>query len=121
MAKETKAQRLAREEAERMARVEVAKATYTERLMAVLERATKENFELEVKGMMFEVEDRDERRRDPHFLPPTWTETADMNLYSLELCVELKEEERAEADRHANLRTTALNKLSQEEREALGL
>jgi hypothetical protein len=54
-------------------------------------------------------------------LYPEWTTVSDMALYDLELAVELKEEERAERERRANLRTTALNKLSSEEREALGL
>ena len=121
MAKETKAQRLEREEAERMARVEVAKATYTERLMVLLERATEENFELEVKNAQFAVTDRNDRYRQAYNLPPTWTETSDMDLFALEVSVELKEAERAEAERKANLRTTALTKLTAEEREALGL
>ena len=121
MARETKAQRDARLEAELQARLSVAKATYVERMMAVLERATKENFELEVKDMLFKVEDRDERRRVPHFLPPAWTETADMDLYSLEVSVELKEEARAEREQKALVRATALAKLTAEEREELGL
>jgi hypothetical protein len=121
MARETKAQRDARLEAERLALVAVAKATYTERMMALLERATKENFELEVKNGLFKVEDRDERRRNAYNLQPTWTETADMDLYSLEVSVELKEEEREDRERVANLRATALAKLSEEERELLGL
>ena len=121
MARETKAQRDARLEAELQARLSVAKATYTERMMAVLARATKENFELEVKNGLFKVEDRDERHRDAYFLKPTWSETADMDLYSLELSVELKEEARAEREQKALVRATALAKLTAEEREELGL
>jgi hypothetical protein len=44
-----------------------------------------------------------------------------MDLYSLELSVEHKEEARAERERVSNLRATALAKLSKEERELLGL
>ena len=121
MARKTKAELVAEREAEHQARMAVARATYTERLMALLERATKENFELEVKNAQFAVTDRDDRYRQAYNLPPTWSETADMDLFALEVSVELKEEERADAERRANLRTTALNKLSQEEREALGL
>jgi hypothetical protein len=106
---------------EREAQLAVAKATYTERLMAVLERAVRENFELNVSNGKFVVEDRDERRRDAHLLQPTWTETADMDLYSLEVLVELKEEARAEREKRANVRATALAKLTAEEREELGL
>ena len=121
MARKTKAELAAEREAELQVRLAVAKATYTERLMAVLERATKENFELEVKNGLFKVEDRDERRRNAYNLQPTWSETADMDLYSLELSVELKEEERAERERVSKLRASALAKLSEEERELLGL
>ena len=122
MAKETKAQRLEREEAERMARVEVAKATYTERMMSVFLRAVKMNFEMTVKPYThFALSDRDERRSTPFFVSPVWSELADSDLYSLEMAVEFKEEEAAERERKANLRTTALTKLTAEEREALGL
>lgn len=121
MARKTKAEQAAEREAEQLAQLAVAKATYTERMMAVLARATKENFELEVKDMLFKVEDRDERRRDAYFLSPTWSETADMDLYSLELSVELKEEARVEREQKAQVRATALAKLTQEERAELGL
>jgi len=121
MARKTMAVMAAEAALEREAQLTVAKATYTERLMAVLERAVRENFELNVSNGKFVVEDRDERRRTAHLLQPVWTETADMDLYSLEVSVELKEEERADRERVAKLRATALNKLSVEEREALGL
>jgi hypothetical protein len=121
MARKTKAELAAEREAELMARLAVAKATYTERMMAVLERAVRENFELNVSNGKFVVADRDERRVSPHVVQPAWTETADMDLYSLELSVEHKEEARAERERVANLRATALVKLSEEERELLGL
>ena len=121
MARKTKAELAAEREAELQVRLAVAKATYTERLMAVLERATKENFELEVKNGLFKVEDRYERRRNAYNLQPTWTETADMDLYSLEVSVELKEEARAEREQKALVRATALAKLTAEEREELGL
>ena len=121
MARETKAQREARLEAEHVARVAVARATYPERMMAVLERATKENFELEVKNLMFKVEDRDERRVSPYMVQPTWSDVADMDLYSLEVAVELKEEARAESERLSQLRRQAFLKLTEEEQQALGL
>lgn len=121
MARKTMAVMAAEAALEREAQLAVAKATYTERLMAVLERAVRENFELNVSNGKFVVEDRDERRRDAHLLQPTWTETADMDLYSLEVLVELKEEARAEREKRANVRATALAKLTAEEREELGL
>jgi hypothetical protein len=108
--------------AEQAQRVAVAKATYTERMMAVLERAAKENFELEVRDGKFRVEDRDDRRFSGTFyLPPAWDTMADVDLFQLEQAVELKEEARAELDQKAQVRATALAKLTAEEREELGL
>jgi hypothetical protein len=121
MARETKAQRDARYDAERDARLAVAKATYPQRLMAVLERATKMNFELSVMNSEFRVEDRDDRRADMYLLPYEFSTKADDTLQSLEWEVESKEEARAEAERRATVRSAALNKLSAEEREVLGL
>jgi hypothetical protein len=67
------------------------------------------------------MEDRDERWVSPHVVQPAWTETADMDLYSLEVEVELKEEASAELVRKAQVRGKALAKLTAEEREELGL
>ncbi len=120
MARETKAERLAREAAELEKRVELAKSTYTERMMAVLERATKMNFEIEVKDAKFVLSDRDNRYTTFYVLP-AWTEFADTSLWELEYNVEDKEAKHAEAERRANVRKEALSKLSEEEREVLGL
>jgi len=121
MARETKAQREARLELAHEGRLAMARATYTERMMAVLERAVKENFELTVRSGKFVVEDRDERRASPYVVQPVWSETADMDLYSLEVSVELKEEARAESERLSALRRQAFLKLTEEEQNALGL
>jgi hypothetical protein len=121
MAKETKAQRDARLEAERLAQVEVAKSTYTDRMMAVFARATKMNFDLDVKDAKFIVHDRDSNHREVYSVDPVWSELADSDLYSLEMAVEFKEEVAAERERKANLRATALAKLTAEERELLNL
>ena len=121
MARKTKAELAAEREAAHQARYDVARATYTERMMAVLERAVKENFELTVRSGKFVVEDRDERRASPYVVQPVWSETADMDLYSLEVSVELKEEARAESERLSALRRQAFLKLTEEEQNALGL
>lgn len=121
MAKESKAQREVRLVAEHLARVEVAKATYTERMMAVFARATKMNFDLDVKDAKFVVHDRDSNYREVYSVDPVWSELADSDLYSLEMAVEFKEEVVAERERKANLRATALAKLTAEERELLNL
>jgi hypothetical protein len=121
MARETKAQREARLEAETAQRVAVAKATYTERMMAVLERAVRENFELSVENQCFTVRNRDSRGFDSYAVTPAWNDMADSELYSLEMAVEDKEEARAEREQKAQARAAALSKLSKEERELLGL
>ena len=121
MARKTKAELTAEREAAHQARYDVAKATYTERMMAVLERAVRENFELTVKGNQFLVADRDERRASPFFVYAEWTVVSDMALYELEVSVELKEEASAELVRKAQVRGKALAKLTEEERELLGL
>ncbi len=122
MARETKAEKMERMAAERAAQLAVAKATYTDRMMTVLERANKVNFELEVRDGMFALQDRDARRDGTYFLPAVWNEAnADDFLRNLEFEVELKEEATREAERRAQVRAQALSKLSQEERELLGL
>ena len=121
MARETKAARDERLAAEAEARRTVARATYMTRVMAVLERATKANFELEVRDGLFVVEDRDARRDGTYRFPAEWSLDADNALDSLEFEVGYKEEALREAERRALVRTTALSKLTKEEREELGL
>jgi hypothetical protein len=121
MARETKAQREARLEVERLALVAVAKATYTERMMALLARAVRENFEMTVDANEFKLSDRDSRFRNEYWVPPVWAEVADVQLYELEMAVEDKEQARAEREQRANVRATALAKLTAEERAELGL
>jgi hypothetical protein len=122
MARENKAERLAREAAAREAFEAEQAATYPERLMAMLERAQKSNFELTVEAGKFLLEDRDERdylRRQ--VLTLEYNQASQETLHELDWRVEMKEEAEREAERKAQLRLTALNKLSREERELLGL
>jgi len=121
MARKTKAELTAEREAERQAQLAVARATYLSRLMMVLERATKANFELEVRDGLFVLEDRDARRDGTYRLPAEWHNNADDYLNTLEFEVGYKEEALREAERKALVRTAALSKLSTEERELLGL
>ena len=122
MARETAMQRNARLEAAEAARLLALAESYPARLMELPERATRfENFELTVRDGMFRVEDRDDRRADAYMLSYSFTKHADSTLDSLEWDVKEKEERRAEAERRAMLRSAALNKLSEEEREVLGL
>lgn len=121
MAKETKAQRQERLDAERQQHLAVAKATYTERMMAVFARASKMNFELEAnQTAQFLVSNRDDRY-EYFYVDPVWSEDANSVLWDLEEAVSDKEAAAAERDRVANLRATALAKLTAEERQALSL
>lgn len=122
MARETKAQRLEREAAERAAYEVEQAATYPQRLMAMLERATRVNFELTVEDGKFLLEDRDERE---HYrvvaLTLEYTQDNQETLHELDWRVDLKEEREREAQRKFQLRQNALNKLTAEERKELGL
>lgn len=121
MARETKAEREARMVAERQAQLLALAKAYPARLMALLERAVKERFELTVKEGFFRVEDRDDRRADAYLLSYSFTEHADSTLDSLEWAIQSKENERAEQARAYELRRQAFNKLTKEEQQALGL
>ena len=117
--KETKAQRLEREAAERAAYEAEQAATYPQRLMAMLERAQTVNFALEVRNAKFVLVDRDSTT--VLGLTLTWTKDNEEALQGLEWHVDMKEEAEREAERKAAVRQAALSKLSKEERELLGL
>jgi hypothetical protein len=122
MARETKAERLEREAAEAPAFGALLQAaTYPQRLMALLERATKANFELTVKDGEFLLNNRDAYRAEAVALTLTYSEANEDALQALDWRVELKEEAEREAQRRVMVRNQALNKLSLEEREILGL
>ena len=120
MARETKIQRLAREEQERVAYEAELKSTYPQRLMEMLERAQNVNFELTVKDGKFLLNDRD-ASRDIVSLTLTYDTQNERAMQELDWRVDLKEEEEREAQRRALVRNQALSKLTQEERELLGI
>ena len=122
MARKTKAELAAEREAAEAARRLAEAEAYPAKLMAALEEATTENnYELEVRNGMFSLRDRDSSSDLTLSLTMSYTENSFDAVESLEWDLNSKAEERAEAERRRNLRTTALNKLSKEEREALGL
>ena len=123
MARETKAERLAREAAEQAAYEAAQAATYPERLMAALEEATtKNNYELKVRDGLFELRDRDSSDYDLALtLTYQYNTHSQSALEDLEWDLRGKAQERAEAERRYQVRQAALNKLSKEERELLGL
>jgi hypothetical protein len=121
MARKTKAELTAEREAAEAARLLAMAEAYPARLMALLERAVKENFELTVKEGFFRVENRDDRRANAYLLSYSFTKDADSTLDELEWDVNAKEEARAESERLSQLRRQAFLKLTEEEQNALGL
>ena len=123
MAKETKAERTLREATESMERQVQAASTYLTRMLALVERAQKANFELEVKNSTFVLRDRDEDERDVRLctLYPEYTTWNDDQLASCEWDLTYKEEATKESNRKFLATQVALAKLSKEEKELLGL
>ena len=121
MARETKAQRLEREAQERAAYEAEMAATYPQRLMAMLERATKLNFELEVYDGRFVLSDRDDRYERAVELTLAYSLENQEGLHELDWRVDMKENAQREAERQEQVKRAALNKLTEEERELLGL
>ena len=120
MARETKAERLVREAAEHEARVETLKAEYPERLMAALERAYVNNYEVVPKNNNFRLVDRDER--DNVFtVSYAFNEVNDATLNELDWTLTYKEEKVSEEHRKMEVRNAAWYKLTEEERKLLGL
>lgn len=122
MARETKAQceaRYEREAAERQEQEQQA-AEYQPRLMRTLERATATGeFTLTVRNMAFLVTDLSDGEETS--LTLEYSESNWDNLHSVNWCVDSVELRQKEAQRREQLRTSALSKLSTEERDVLGL
>ena len=126
MARETKAERLAREAREREERMEAERSAYPLRLMNLLERVSAEpTLTLTVSNGFFNVEDRNDRYRNDYVLSYSYSPDANVVLEDLTYKVDALEEERAEAERRYAVKKEAERKvrelLSEEERELLGL
>lgn len=124
MAKETKAQRDARFDAEREAKLTKEVAEYPQRLMAVLARATKAHFELTVSDNKFQLTNRNDRY-DYVSLAYSHSSDSQEQLESLEYDLDRHEEKMAEQKRLAEVKAQALRKVNElftaEERELLNL
>lgn len=125
MARETKAERLARETHEREERLEAERSAYPLRLMNLLERVSAEpTLTLTVKNGFFNVEDREDRYRNNYVLSYSWSEGGQAALEDLTYTVDHLEAERAELERRYQVKKEAERKvrelLSDEERELLG-
>ena len=120
MARETKAERLVREAAENELHLAALKAAYPERLMASMERAYENNYEVVPKNNEFRLVDRDER--DSAFtVSYAFTEVNDAALNELDWTLTYKEEKVREERRKMEVRNAAWYKLNEEERKLLGL
>lgn len=125
MARETVAQRNARFDAERDARLAQEVAEYPARLMSVLARATDAHFELVVNDNKFVVQTRDRYNLKTYAMAYAHSPNSQEQLQDLEWTVERYEQELAEQNRLREVKATALRKvnelLTEEEREQLGL
>ena len=125
MARETVAQRNARFDAERDARLAKEVAEYPARLMTALTRASKAYFEITVYENRLIVRDRNTYEPQFHTLEYSHTPDSEYELEELEYYLNLHEREVAEAKRVREVKEEALRKakelFSDEERELLGL
>jgi hypothetical protein len=117
MPRETKAQRIARQEQEQLLREQELANTYQERLMDTLGAATKEGCFLGVRDGKFVVNGWN----DTFELGLEWNWKNDYVLSDLQFQISMAENARAEAERQALVRANALQKLTTEERDLLGL
>jgi hypothetical protein len=120
MARETKEQNAARVAKELAKRLTKEKAEYPNVLMPTLERATKMNYELEVRNGEFLVVDRDDR--DNRFvLTIQYSFKSLAALHEMDWTLNTKEREAREQERRLQVRKNALAKLTAEERAELNL
>ncbi len=121
MARMTKAQREATEEAARVEQENQLRAEYPTRLMKALSQATELKFVLSVVDDSFVVTEPNETYPELFTMSYEYNAEAEEQLYDLELELKLKYAEFAEKERRQQIRANALAKLSFEERELLGV
>ena len=121
MARMTKAQREATEEAARVEQEKQLRAEYPTRLMKALSRATELKFVLSVVDDSFVVTEPNKTYPQLFTMSYEYNEAAEVQLYNLELELKLKYDEFVEKERRQQVRANALAKLSDEERELLGV
>lgn len=120
MAKETKAERIEREAQEESLRIAKEEQDYISNMMSIFERATRVNFEITVSEECFVATDRDDRDEE-HYVPPVYSVFAQTKLDDLDWSIRYKETAIEEMNRKYMLKQAALNKLSKEEKEVLGI
>ena len=90
-------------------------------LMETLARACAVNFEVEVRGLVFVVRDRDTARAGEWPMTYSYHCDSQVTLLDLDAEVSVKEDELRERQAKEALRRQAFSKLTPEEREALGV
>lgn len=121
MARMTKTQREATEEAARVEQENQLRAEYPTRLMKALSQATELQFVLSVVNDSFVVTEPNETYPELFTMSYEYNAEAEQQLYDLELELSVKYAEFAEKERRQQVRANALAKLSFEEREPLGV
>ena len=121
MARMTKTQREAIEEAARVEQENRLRAEYPTRLMKALSQATELKFVLSVVDDSFVVTEPNETYPELFTMSYEYNAEAEQQLYDLELELSVKYAEFAEKERRQQVRANALAKLSFEERELLGV
>ena len=121
MARMTKMQREAAEEAVRVEQEKQLHVEYPTRLMKALSQATELQFVLSVVDDSFVVTDPNETYPELFTMSYEYNAEAEQYLYDLELELKLKYDEFVEKERRQQVRANALAKLSDEERELLGV
>lgn len=125
MPRETKAERDAQMAAAAQAREAAEREAYPAALMALLERVTRHpgRYELTVNNGQFVVRDRMDTylRESNTTLAYSWSRDTQESLERLTWQVEDYEQDLAEAERKLKVKQDALAKLTDEERDLLGL
>jgi hypothetical protein len=111
--KESKADALLREEAER-------RLEYEARLMAALAFASEQRWSLYVRDRLFVVDADPDADEEEYSLSYSWSPDSGRRLRDLELAVEQETARQTEATRKMALRESALAKMTDEEAVAMG-
>jgi hypothetical protein len=122
--KEGKLEKLARQAIEyqefQAAQQQKDREKYPKCLMKILERATKVGFDISIKDSMFVISDYESHINDIR-VSPTYSEDSLEALGDLEMRVFAEEHRQSEEKRKYAIRVAALEKLTREERDVLGL
>jgi len=121
MPRETKAEKLARIRAEQEQNQRRLEQAYPQIIWVLAERACKVGFTLTVENGLFVFEDTNDRYRNKYTISLEYSVDNYLISEEFDWKVTDRECERQEKERKQQLRATALTKLTEEEREVLGI